>query len=120
MIFDNNYFTDRYQGIPIGSYNKLIEGLLQVVDCKTRVDFFKSEYKEWKKYADKLVYTGAEDEYFDYNLVVAHGNGRPCDCKIIEKSFNRLRAEAGLPTVVFHSLRHSSTTYLLKLNLGDI
>ena len=60
------------------------------------------------------------DEYFDYNLVVAHGNGRPCDCKIIEKSFNRLKEEAGLPNVVFHSLRHSSTTYKLKLNHGDI
>lgn len=60
------------------------------------------------------------DEYFDYNLVVAHGNGRPCDCKIIEKSFNRLKEEAGLPNVVFHSLRHSSTTYKLKLNGGDM
>ena len=60
------------------------------------------------------------DEYFDYNLVVAHGNGRPCDCKIIEKGFNRLKEEAGLPNVVFHSLRHSSTTYKLKLNHGDI
>ena len=120
MIFDNNYFNDRYQGIPIGGYNKLIEGLLEGVDCKTGVDFFKSEYKEWKKYADKLVYTGAVDEYFDYNLVVAHGNGRPCDCKIIEKGFNRLKEEAGLPNVVFHSLRHSSTTYKLKLNHGDI
>ena len=66
MIFDNNYFNDRYQGIPIGGYNKLIEGLLEGVDCKTGVDFFKSEYKEWKKHADKLVYTGAVDEYFDY------------------------------------------------------
>ena len=68
MIFDNNYFNDRYQGIPIGGYNKLIEGLLEGVDCKTGVDFFKSEYKEWKKYADKLVYTGAVDAYFDYTL----------------------------------------------------
>ena len=68
MIFDNNYFNNRYQGIPIVGYNKLIEGLLEGVDCKTGVDFFKSEYKEWKKYADKLVYTGAVDEYFDYKL----------------------------------------------------
>ena len=68
FIFDNNYFNDRYQGIPIGGYNKLIEGLLEGVDCKTGVDFFKSEYKEWKKHADKLVYTGAVDEYFDYKL----------------------------------------------------
>ena len=68
MIFDNNYFNDRYQGIPIGGYNKLIEGLLKGVDCKTSVDFFNSEYQDWKKYADKLVYTGAVDEYFNYKL----------------------------------------------------
>ncbi len=68
MIFDNNYFNDKYQGIPIGGYNKLIEGLLEGVECKTDVDFFNSEYKDWKKFADKLVYTGAIDEYFDYSL----------------------------------------------------
>ena len=68
MIFDNNYFNDRYQGIPIGGYNKLIEGLLEGIECKTSIDFFHSEYKEWKKYADKLVYTGAIDEFFDYRL----------------------------------------------------
>lgn len=68
MIFDNNYFNDKYQGIPVGGYNKLIEGLLEGVECKTGVDFFNSEYKDWQKYADKLVYTGAVDEYFDYKL----------------------------------------------------
>lgn len=68
MIFDNNYFNDRYQGIPIGGYNKLIEGLLEGIECKTGVDFFNSEFKDWKKYADKLVYTGAIDEYFNYKL----------------------------------------------------
>lgn len=77
MIFDNNYFNDRYQGIPIGGYNKLIEGLLEGVETKVNFDFFKdsldpsdsSSLKEnWQKYADKLVYTGALDEYFDYSL----------------------------------------------------
>lgn len=68
MIFDNNYFNDKYQGIPIGGYNKLIDGLLDGVECKTNVDFFNSEYKDWQKFADKLVYTGAIDEYFDYKL----------------------------------------------------
>ncbi|MEY8687641.1 UDP-galactopyranose mutase [Bacteroides sp. AN502(2024)] len=68
MIFDNNYFNDRYQGIPVGGYNKLIDGLLEGVDTFTNVDFFDSEYRDWKKYADKLVYTGAVDEYFDYKL----------------------------------------------------
>lgn len=68
MIYDNNYFNDKYQGIPVGGYNKLIEGLLEGVECKAGIDFFNSAYKDWKKYADKLVYTGAIDEYFGYSL----------------------------------------------------
>lgn len=67
-VFDNNYFNDKYQGIPIGGYNQLIDGLLEGIECKTGVDFFHSEYKDWKKYADKLVYTGVIDEYFGYSL----------------------------------------------------
>lgn len=68
FVYDNNYFNDKYQGIPIGGYNKLIEGLLEGIECKTDVDFFKSEYRDWKIYADKLVYTGPIDEFFDYKL----------------------------------------------------
>lgn len=68
LVFDNNYFNDKYQGIPVGGYNKLIDGLLKGVECKTNVDFFQSEYRNWKEYADKLVYTGAIDEYFGYSL----------------------------------------------------
>ena len=68
LVYDNNYFNDKYQGIPIGGYNKLIDGLLANVDCKTGIDFFQSEYRDWKKYAHKLVYTGPIDEYFDYSL----------------------------------------------------
>ena len=68
LVFDNNYFNDRYQGIPIGGYNKLIDGLLHGVETRTGVDFF-AEYKDnWRDVADKLVYTGAIDEYFDYKL----------------------------------------------------
>ena len=47
-------------------------------------------------------------------------NGRPCEDRIILKEFEKLREKAGLPRVVFHSLRHSSTTYKLKLNHGDL
>ena len=68
LVFDNNYFNDKYQGIPIGGYNQLIDGLLEGIECKTGVDFFHSAYKNWKNYADKLVYTGAIDEYFSYSL----------------------------------------------------
>ena len=68
FVFNNNYFNDRYQGIPIGGYNKLIDGLLEGVECKSNVDFFNSEYKEWHSYADKLVYTGAIDEFYGYQF----------------------------------------------------
>ena len=68
LVFDNNYFNDKYQGIPIGGYNQLIDGLLEGIECKAGVDFFHSAYKDWKNYADKLVYTGAIDEYFGYSL----------------------------------------------------
>lgn len=68
MIFDNNYFNDKYQGIPIGGYNKLINGLLTGIECRTEVDFFESEYRDWRKFADKLIYTGPLDEYFEYQL----------------------------------------------------
>ena len=67
FIHDNNYFNDRYQGIPIGGYNKLIDGLLESVETKVNADFFENrEY--WMNIADKVVYTGAIDEYFDYKL----------------------------------------------------
>ena len=68
LVFDNNYFNDKYQGIPVGGYNKLIEGLLEGIDTKTGVDFFNSEYKDWRKHAQRLVYTGAIDEYFNFSL----------------------------------------------------
>ena len=68
LVFDNNYFNDKYQGIPVGGYNQLIDGLLEGIECEKGKDFFHSEYKDWEKYADKLVYTGAIDEYFGYSL----------------------------------------------------
>ena len=90
FIHDNNYFNDKYQGIPIGGYNKLIDGLLEGVDTMTGVDFFgghtenteitdsncPAEIKEiiercslcecWREVADKLVYTGPLDQFFGY------------------------------------------------------
>ena len=75
--------------------------------------------KEWKKSQDEIKeFLG--DEYQDFNLVVALANGRPCENRVIEKEFLKLKKEADLPNVVFHSLRHSSTTYKLKLNHGDL
>lgn len=78
LVYDNNYFNDKYQGIPIGGYNSLIDGLLDGTDCYTDTDFFspvvgdsvlsQANHREWRNIADKLVYTGALDEYFDYSL----------------------------------------------------
>lgn len=65
LVFDNNYFNDKYQGIPVDGYNKLIDGLLDGIETRTGVDF--STLKgTWSDIADKLVYSGAIDEYFDY------------------------------------------------------
>ena len=65
LVFDNNYFNDPYQGIPIGGYNMLIARLLDGVDTQTGVDF-STLRDNWREMADKLVYTGAVDEYFGY------------------------------------------------------
>ena len=68
FVFDNNYFNDTYQGIPIGGYNVLIERLLEGVETKTNCDFF-TQYKDhWREVADRLIYTGQLDEYFDFRL----------------------------------------------------
>ncbi len=68
FVFDNNYFNDKYQGIPEGGYNKLIDGLIGDVEVLTDTDFFRSDYRNWRNYADRLVYTGPLDRYFDYSL----------------------------------------------------
>lgn len=67
FIFDNNYFNDKYQGIPIGGYNALIEGLLEGIEIMLNVDYIK--YKvEFDALADKIVFTGAIDEYYDFKF----------------------------------------------------
>ncbi|KQB44189.1 UDP-galactopyranose mutase [Flavobacterium daejeonense] len=65
FTYDNNYFNDKYQGIPIGGYNKLIEGLLTGIEVKLGIDFFDNrEY--WNSLAENIVFTGKIDEYYDY------------------------------------------------------
>lgn len=67
FVFDNNYFNDNYQGIPIGGYNKLIEALLQRTEVRTNTDFFDNrEY--FSNIAEKIIFTGKVDEYFDYRF----------------------------------------------------
>ncbi len=60
------------------------------------------------------------DEFIDFNLVFCSSNGKPIEGQVINRAFNKLIEENGLPKVVFHSLRHSSITYKLKLNGGDM
>lgn len=67
FTFDNNYFNDKYQGIPIGGYNKLIEGLLVGIEVKTYTDFF--NYRSyWENIANKIVFTGQIDEFYNYRF----------------------------------------------------
>lgn len=75
--------------------------------------------RQWKEAQDELK-DFLREEYQDNGLVVALANGRPCEGRVLLKEFEKLRNEAELPNVVFHSLRHSSTTYKLKLNHGDL
>ena len=65
MVFDNNYFNDCYQGIPIGGYNKLIDGLLEGIEVKTNADFFENR-SYWESCTEKIVFTGKIDEFYDY------------------------------------------------------
>jgi UDP-galactopyranose mutase len=67
FTFNNNYFNDRYQGIPIGGYTKIIEGLLDGTDTKVNVDFFEDR-DHWKRQAKKIVYTGKIDAYFNFRF----------------------------------------------------
>ena len=67
LVFDNNYFNDTYQGIPIGGYNQLINSLLDGVETKTDVDFF-DDRAHWEGVASKIVFTGEIDRFYDYKL----------------------------------------------------
>ena len=67
FVHDNNYFNDRFQGIPMGGFNKLIDGMLNGVDVKLNTDFFEDR-QHWELIADKILYTGKLDEYYDYRF----------------------------------------------------
>ena len=67
LTFDNNYFNALYQGIPIGGYTKLVENLLEGIEVRLNEDYLEDKAK-WNAMAEKVVYTGAIDAYFDYAL----------------------------------------------------
>lgn len=65
LTFDNNYFNDSYQGIPVGGYTRLIEKMLEGVEVRLNTDFFVHR-KELEELADKVIYTGEIDRYYNY------------------------------------------------------
>jgi UDP-galactopyranose mutase len=67
FTFDNNYFDDVYQGIPVGGYNKLIDSLLRGIEVKTHTDFF-ADRTCWEGIAEKIVFSGKIDEYYEYRF----------------------------------------------------
>lgn len=67
MTFDNNYFDDSYQGIPVGGYNRLIDGLLNGIELRLNTDFF-ADRKYWEQIAGNIVFTGKIDEFYDYRF----------------------------------------------------
>ena len=67
MVYDNNYFNDPYQGIPVGGYNRLTDQLLSGIDVRTGTDFF-ADRDHWQQQARRIVFTGAIDQFFDYRF----------------------------------------------------
>lgn len=67
FTYDNNYFNDKYQGIPIGGYNKLVEGLLKDIEVKLEVDYFENR-EAWNSQAAQIVFTGKIDQYYDFQF----------------------------------------------------
>lgn len=67
LTFDNNYFNALYQGIPIGGYTKMVEKMLDGIEVKTGVDYL-SDRDHWNSVADKIIYTGPIDAFFEYRL----------------------------------------------------
>lgn len=65
FTFDNNYFNARYQGIPIGGYTKMVEAMLQGIEVRLNEDYLKNR-GQWNALADKVIYTGTIDSYFDF------------------------------------------------------
>lgn len=83
FIYDNNYFNDKYQGIPIGGYTKLVEKMLEGIEVKLEEDFLpKKDY--YKSIANKIVYTGMLDEYFDCKLGRLEYRSLRFDTKVLD------------------------------------
>lgn len=85
LVYDNNYFNDGYQGIPIGGYTKLVEKMLDGIEVKLNTNFF-DNIEEYKEIADKIVYTGPIDEYFNYSLGSLDWRSLKFDTKVLDQT----------------------------------
>ncbi|SDY10650.1 UDP-galactopyranose mutase [Evansella caseinilytica] len=87
FTYDNNYFNDRYQGIPNGGYNVIIEKMLEGIDVRLSVDFFKHR-EELEQLAKKVVFTGMIDQYYDYKYGVLEYRSLHFKTKVVEETDN--------------------------------
>lgn len=83
LTFDNNYFNDKYQGIPIGGYTRLVERMLEGIELRLNTNFF-DDVNYYKSIANKIVYTGPIDEYFDYCLGTLDWRSLRFDTKVFD------------------------------------
>ena len=84
LTYDNNYFNDRYQGVPIGGYTKLIESMLEGIEVKLNTNYFDNrEY--YNHIAEKIVYTGPLDEYFNYSLGKLEWRSLKFDTRVLDE-----------------------------------
>lgn len=85
FTYDNNYFNDKYQGIPVGGYTSIIRKMLDGIEVKLNTDFF-LEYRDFGRTAKKLVFTGMIDEFFEYKLGVLDYRSLHFENKVLYKS----------------------------------
>ncbi|MBR4618537.1 MAG: UDP-galactopyranose mutase [Bacilli bacterium] len=83
LTYDNNYFNDKYQGIPIGGYTKLVEKMLEGIEVRLNTNYFDNR-EEYNKMADKIIYTGPLDEYFNYSLGELEWRSLKFDTKVLD------------------------------------
>jgi UDP-galactopyranose mutase len=83
FTFDNNYFNDKYQGIPIGGYNLLIEGLLKDIEVKCDINYFENK-EYWNSLAEKIVFTGKIDEFYNFQFGRLEYRSLKFDTKLID------------------------------------
>lgn len=121
--YDNNYFNDRYQGIPIGGYNRLIEKLLEGIDTEVQTDFLQDR-AHWEKQAERIVYTGPIDAYFDYELGQLEYRGLRFETERLEEKnhqgvavMNYTDRETPYTRIIEHKhfeFGHQPVTYITK------